>query len=128
MCGSATLAMVVSSTCISMPSITADGDQDTLARLELVMLRRGRRRGHGCAAAPPCCAGWPRPVARVDDDVGGQAGDHRPARIAVERDPHRHALAHLDPIAVGVLRRQQREFEPVPAPMLATWPLKSTPG
>jgi hypothetical protein len=27
----------------------------------------------------------------------------------VERDPHGHALHHLDPVAGGVLRRQQRE-------------------
>ena len=29
--------------------------------------------------------------------------------LAIERDPHRHALHHLDPVAARVLRRQQRE-------------------
>ena len=29
--------------------------------------------------------------------------------LRIERDAHRHALHHLDPVAGGVLRRQQRE-------------------
>ena len=30
--------------------------------------------------------------------------------MTVERDPHRHPLSYLHPIAVGVLRRKNREL------------------
>ncbi len=49
-------------------------------------------------------------LSKIDGGVDRQAGDHRLRGRAVERDPHRHALGHLDPVAVGVLRRKQREF------------------
>src|SRR5689334_3788785 len=49
-------------------------------------------------------------VVEVDGRGDREAGDHRPRRRAVEGDPDRHALRHLDPVAVGVLCREQREL------------------
>src|SRR5580692_8748862 len=47
----------------------------------------------------------------VDGGIGAHAGFQLPdpAVIAVEVDPNRHTLHHLDEIAGGVLRRQDRE-------------------
>src|SRR5690606_11946464 len=50
-------------------------------------------------------------VADVDVDVHAQAQAQRMLGqlLRVQLDPHRHALHDLDPVARGVLRRQQRE-------------------
>jgi hypothetical protein len=50
-------------------------------------------------------------MADVDGCRGRQADAQRMRGqfLRIERDPHRHALHHLDPVAAGVLRRQQRE-------------------
>src|SRR5437868_15130594 len=102
MCGSATLAMVVSSTCNSTAIITP---MVTISRSPV---------GSGCVAM------WAGVsaidglllalVVEIDGGVDRQPGDHRPRRLAVECDPHRHALGHLDPVAVRVLGRKQREL------------------
>src|SRR5688572_8285434 len=90
MCGRATLAIVVSSTCSRTAIITA---MVTMIRWPL---------GSGCAAR---CAGVSAILlVEVDRHGGGQAGDQRLAGLPVERDPHRNALRDLDPIAIGVLR------------------------
>src|SRR6476646_4695214 len=105
MCGSATLAMVVSRTCNSTAIITP---MVTISRSPV---------GSGCVAIWPgvssATGGVPLllpGLVEIDGGVDRQSGDHRPRRLPVERDPHRHALRDLDPIAVGVLRREQREF------------------
>src|ERR1022692_4577361 len=51
------------------------------------------------------------PVRRVHGHGGREAHAQRRLREfpIVELDPHRYALHHLDPIARGILRRQQRE-------------------
>ncbi len=72
-------------------------------------------------------------LAALVDDV--DLGVHRQAHaqrvglelLGVERDAHRHALHHLDPVAGGVLRRQQRERarrcrRPGPPPCRCTRP------
>src|SRR3954454_21174678 len=125
MCGSATLAMVVSSTCISMPRMTpivtrawASGPSWWCWGLGAVAAAIDY-----CPSSPGGEGGWVAPlamlptrdpparaIARVDADVGREAGDHRPAGIAVDRDPNRHPLPHLDPIAARILRRQNREL------------------
>src|SRR5215218_5358529 len=92
MCGKATLAMVVSSTCSRTAIITAT----------VTMIRSPA--GSGWVTMPGpwsaiCLAGG----VEVDGGDGRQAGNHRPRRRAVESDPHRHTLRHLDPIAVGIL-------------------------
>src|SRR5512138_3696389 len=96
MCGSATFAIVVSSTCRSTAIITP-----------IVTMIRSPA-GSGCVAT---CAGVSAilPV-EVDRHRGGQAGDQRLARISVECDPDGHALGDLHPVAVGVLRRDDREL------------------
>src|SRR5947209_20266437 len=55
---------------------------------------------------------WRLLLGLVEIDSGGdrQARDHRSVRRTVERDPDRHTLRHLDPVAVGILRRQQGEL------------------
>ena len=75
-----------------------------VARLEHRGLRQrltARRIGEHLAAL----------LADIDLDVHRQADAQRMRRqlLRIERDPHRHALHHLDPVAGGVLRRQQRE-------------------
>src|SRR3954452_2085392 len=101
-CGSATLAMVVSSTCSSTAIITPTV---TISRSPV---------GSGCAArwaGVSAIAGLLLAVVvEIDGRGDRQARDHRPRGVAVERDSNRHALRHLDPVAVGVLRRQQREL------------------
>src|SRR6476661_5797305 len=102
MCGSATLAMVVSSTWSSTAIITPTV---TISRSPL---------GSGCVAiwAGVSAIGGLllALIVEIDSGVDRQPGDHRPRRLAVECDPDRHALGHLDPIAVGILRRKQREL------------------
>src|SRR4051812_43743995 len=98
-CGSATLAMVVSSTCRSTAIITP-----------MVTISRSPA-GSGCVATSGALA-MRLLLAGIEIDGRGhrQAGDHRAGWHSVEHDPHRHALRHLDPVAVGVLRREQREL------------------
>src|SRR5438105_3578698 len=50
-------------------------------------------------------------VVRIDVDLHRQADLQRVLGelLAIERDPHRHALHHLYPVAARVLRRQERE-------------------
>src|SRR5205085_2525798 len=103
MCGSATLAIVVSSTCRSTAIITPTV---TISRTPV---------GSGCVAIWPgvSSAMWRLLLPGLIEIDGGrrrQAGDHRLRRRAVERDPDRYALRDLDPIAVRVLRRKQREL------------------
>src|SRR6478672_7447531 len=104
MCGKATLAMVVSSTCRSTAIITPT----------VTMIRKpvgsGWEATSGAEATGLLLAG----LVEVDGRGGGQPRDHRLARRAVERDPDRHALGHFHPIAVGVLRREQRELAACP--------------
>jgi hypothetical protein len=56
-------------------------------------------------------AGLAALVAHVHRGVHRQAHAQRVLGqvLGVERDAHRHALHHLDPVAGGVLRRQQRK-------------------
>src|SRR4029079_14900638 len=93
MCGSATLAMVVSSTCRSTAIITP---MVTISRSPV---------GSGCAArwAGVSAIGGLLLAVVVEIDGRGdrQPGNHRPRRLAVEGDPNRHALGHLNPVAVG---------------------------
>src|SRR6476620_11605992 len=90
MCGSATLAIVVSSTCKSTAIITPTV---TISR-SLV--------GSGWAAIWAGVSSAIRRVLLALVEVhrrgDGQAGDHRLRGRSVEGDPHRHALRHLDPV------------------------------
>src|SRR5690349_3619115 len=100
MCGSATFAIVVSSTCNSTAIITP-----------IVTMIRSPE-GSGCVATDAeFCSAIERllllAVVEVDCRGHRQTGNHRPRGRAVESDPHRHALRHLDPVAVRVLRRKQ---------------------
>src|SRR3546814_3938399 len=47
---------------------------------------------------------------RSHPHVGRQPRDHVARRFLIERDPHGHALRHLDPVAGGVLCRQYRKL------------------
>src|SRR5512143_1838549 len=102
MCGSATLAIVVSSACMMVasitdtvmkPRLTASGVVAALA--ELTPSRCSERE----AQQPPAMAG-------VDFDQRAQAGTQfRHARRRVEPDAHRYPLCDLHPVAGGILRR-----------------------
>src|SRR3990167_6876704 len=89
MCGRATLAIVVSSVYITIAAIEPTSISGRL-----------RETSGGCSAL----------LADMDGDVGTEAGDQRSLRLAVDGNADRHALDHLDPIAGGVLRRENREF------------------
>src|SRR5689334_13028800 len=79
MCGSATLVMVVSSTCMIVAAITAK-----VSRKRLTCMASAHVHGHR----------------------RGRAHAQRKLRIeVVEADLHRHTLCDLDPIAGRVLRR-----------------------
>src|SRR5674476_1336524 len=83
MLGSATLTIVVSSTCMMVAAITAVPVNTRLVFIKLFQLH-----AHGCRRAD---------AQRV---LGIRRG---------ELDAHRHALRDVHPVAGGVLRRQQRE-------------------
>jgi hypothetical protein len=58
----------------------------------------------------------------VDLDAGAEPGvQGQVSRAAFERQPHRQALHHLDPVAGRILGRQQRA-QPVPGLKLITLP------
>src|SRR5689334_16912187 len=103
MCGSATFAMVVSSTCRSTAIITP-----------IVTISRSPV-GNGCVAT---LAGVSSAIGElllpslveIDFRGHGQARNHRLRWRALERNPHRDALRHLHPIAVRILRRKKREL------------------
>src|SRR5512143_3220541 len=84
MLGSATLMMVVSSTCMMVAAITATAVRTRLAFMPVLLQLHAHRRRRADAQ-------------RV---LGIGRG---------EPDAHRHALGDLHPVAGGVLRRQQRE-------------------
>src|SRR5690606_28187290 len=111
MCGMATLAIVMSSTCSSVAAITP-----TISRRWFSTGSSATSSSGAGAARPPpraepaALAKLPPPAVGKDGDVGRQAGNQRPRALLVDRDPHRHALGHLDPVAGGVLSRQHREF------------------
>src|SRR3954470_23061658 len=114
MWGSATLAIVVSSTCRSTAIMMATVRMPCSSASSFSV---GTWCGCAAAVAMALAGGGPlrrpdseRPLLRIDRHVDRKAGEQRPSRLAVDRDAHRHALSHLHPIAVGVLRGQQREF------------------
>src|SRR4051812_47885901 len=124
MCGSATLAIVVSSTWSSTaimietvrtpwasPSSLSVGTWGCwVAAADAIGcsgLARGRRLRRGRLLGLPRRR---RLLLGIDRHVGRKPGKKLAARIAVDRDPHRHALGNLDPIARRILRRQHRKF------------------
>src|SRR3954453_24107915 len=102
MCGRATFAMVVSRTCRSTAIITP-----------MVTISRSPE-GKGCVATDAECSSAIERllllVLEVDRCGHRQARDHWPGGMAVEDNPYRHALRHLDPVAVGILRRKKRKL------------------
>src|SRR5690606_17325608 len=105
MCGNATLAIVMSSTCSSVAAMTptissrwfSTGSWATSS--SAAVEARSPPRAERAARAQ-----LPLPAVDEDGDVGRQAGDQRPRTLLVNRNPHRHALRHLDTVTGGVLR------------------------
>src|SRR6476661_7226863 len=109
--------MVVSSACMMVAVMaqivtmlrrrpgTATGAAAAL--MALVLFGRDRRREAEQTGERAAMAG-------VDGGIGAHAGLQLADVfvMAVEIDSHRHALHHLDEIAGGVLRRQDRELRP----------------
>ena len=126
MFGSATLAIVVSSTCMIVASMietvispllaTAGGAPRPRPAAALI-------RGSGAAGAAAAAEADRRQRGRPRTSAGRGRGRCRPRRWrscrraapaaswpGVELHPERHPLHHLDPVAAGVLRRQEREL------------------
>src|ERR1700742_3575850 len=96
MCGSATFAIVASSVTINAP-----------VKVERVMSARRLGSGYDSVNSSPQPQG---PLAGIDSRVDAQSrlqGQLR--RGLIEDQFDRNTLGHLDPVASGVLRRQQRE-------------------
>src|SRR5262245_21758468 len=87
MCGNATLAMVTSRNCMTDTPITAS----------ISTLR--------CRVSSAALSSM-RLLAGVDPDIHRQSRDQVAPRLALDGDAHGHALRHLDPVGIGVLRRQ----------------------
>src|SRR5512143_2685271 len=102
MCGSATLAIVVSSACMMVASIT-----DTVMRPRWGAWGAATLTGRSSEGDAEQVAAMPG----VDFDHGAQSRTQLGhARARVEPDPDRHALGDLHPVARGVLRRDDREL------------------
>ena len=125
MLGSATLAMVVSSTCIIVASMIETVISPLLATAGRAPAAAGAAalisRPPEPPAAPPsptaastsCPARFGRPRAWPvsTSTLALMPGAQRRHRLpVVEPHPERHPLHHLDPVAAGVLRRQEREL------------------
>src|SRR5512139_538029 len=102
MCGSATLAMVMSSACMIVASMT-----DTVTKPRCVLA--------GLAAVMGCVSEretqQSAAMAGVDFHPGTEACTQlRHSRLGIELDSQRDPLGDLDPVAGGVLRRDDREL------------------
>src|SRR5438128_673091 len=116
MCGKATFATVVSTNCIRLPIVAP--------AVTMMRWKRSTRMNSGAAGAGaatvamtqkslPACAS--RTVSLgIHRDMRRKARDHRAIGLVVDRNPHRHALRHLDPVTGGILRRQHRKFRSGP--------------
>src|SRR4029079_18623583 len=117
MCGSATLAMVVSSACMMVAVMaqivtmfrrrpgTAADDGPGVAMALIVVLVCRRQRQNEPRRKRAAMIGVDR---GVDAHAGLQLTDE--LVVPVEIDPHRNALHHLDEIARRVLWRQDRKL------------------
>ena len=123
--GSATLAIVVSSTCMIVasmietvisPLLATAGTAGAAAAEAAALIRAGAATA-GWPPSPSAASvrattfgrprAWPvstSTLALMPVRSGGRSWP------SVELHPERHALHHLDPVAAGVLRRQQREL------------------
>ena len=114
MCGSATLAIVVSSTCMIVASMI-----ETVIRPRCLTSTKPPARPRRSSSA---LSGGRRRRRRVEPGGGDRLlvstrhGALMPVRSGMsvtgvsKLDAHRHALHDLDPVAGGVLRRQQRRI------------------
>src|SRR5690606_38926383 len=117
MCGVATLAIVMPTTCSSVAAITPTISSRWFSTGSWATSSIGA----GAARPPPragraALAKLPLPAVGEDGDVARQAGDQRPRALLVDRDPYRHSLRHLDPVARGVLRLGARVLRARAAP------------
>src|SRR4051794_30686161 len=122
MLGSATLAMVVSSTCMMVASMIDTvimpacftglaGDAGPVAMMEGLLVLNVAGCG-GTDAGPGECradrGGQAARVAGIDFDIGAETrAEWHVGRGLFDRQTDRHALDHLHPIAGRVLGRQQ---------------------
>jgi hypothetical protein len=102
MCGRATLAIVVSSEFMIVASMTEIVIGHPVGRVALAVAGPGHRLG-----ARHCSATLGRPD--VDLGLGAETGATGAGRGFVEGQAHGQALDDLDPVAGGVLGRQQGE-------------------
>src|SRR3546814_13359546 len=88
--GKATFAIVESSTCISVPAITA------MVSSPLCLTFNGANSAAG--------------VADIDLHLSAHASNERACGFAVDGDANRNALRYLHPVSIGVLCRNDRLF------------------
>src|SRR5579862_4718966 len=94
MCGNATFAIVASSVTISAPVM-----------VERVMSARRLGSGYDSLNSSPCSQG---PLTGIDSRINAQSRLQRQLRCGlIEGQFDRNPLCHLDPVAGGILRRQQ---------------------
>src|SRR5690606_30141331 len=129
MCGVATLAIVMPTTCSSVAAITPTISSRWFSTGSWATSSIGA----GAARPPPragraALAKLPPPAVGEDGDVARQAGDQRPRALLVDRDPYWHSLRHLDPVAGGVLRWEDRELRARARPDRGDVALQHQPG
>src|SRR5688500_7762217 len=95
--GRATLAMVVSSTCINVPAMIATVSSHLCRTVTAGLSGAG-------------IAGLLALVVDMHGHLGAHTGDQLPGGLAVNGNPHRNALGDLHPIAVGILCREDGKF------------------
>src|SRR5579872_1094810 len=100
MLGTETLAMVMSSTTMKLPTASRNPASSSAEPFS----------GIGSAEASEAIAGRPLAIG-VDVDVHGEPDPERVLGqlVRVERDAHGQPLHDLDPVACGVLRRDDGE-------------------
>src|SRR3954454_17548969 len=125
MLGSATLAMVVSSTCMMVASMidtvimpacftVLAGDAGPVAMTDSLLVLNVAG-GGGVDTRPGECradrGGQAARVTGIDFDIGAEArAERHVGRGLLDRQTDGHALDHLDPVAGSVLGGEQREF------------------
>src|SRR5690606_30173954 len=110
MCGIATLAIVVSSTCSSEAAMIPTSNSAGLRTWSCASSAGGAPGRAGRAAEANLRPGLALAAVGEDGHLGREAGDELARAVVVDFDAHRHPLGHLDPVAGRVLRGEDGEF------------------
>src|SRR5690606_30905584 len=131
MCGIATLAIVMSSTCSRVAAITPTISSRWLSTGSTATSSTWFAGG---VVLPPravraaLATSLPLPTVGEHGDVGREPGDQRPRTRRVDRDPNRYALGDLYPVPGRVLRREHRKLRPGAGTDRGDMPPEHDPG